>query len=72
MENNPTGNIGRVNGTEMRSPSALPLPGSSAYGDLPQFPKHGVLKTNSQGKGGGYGDDNGFSDSFRGLQRHPV
>ena len=43
MENNPTGNIGRVNGTEMRSPSALPLPGSNAYGDLPQFPKHGVL-----------------------------
>ena len=43
MENNPTGNIGRVNGTEMRSPSALPLPGSIAYGDLPQFPKHGVL-----------------------------
>ena len=43
MENNPTGNIGRVNGTEMRSPSALPLPGSIAYGDLPQFPKHGLL-----------------------------
>ena len=43
MENNPTGNIGRVNGTEMRSPSALPLPGSIAYGNLPQFPKHGVL-----------------------------
>lgn len=43
MENNPTGNIGRVNGTEMRSPSALPLPGSIAYGDLPQFPKRGAL-----------------------------
>jgi len=43
MENNPTGNIGRVNGAEMRSPFALPLPGSIAYGDLPQFPKHGLL-----------------------------
>ena len=43
MENNPTGIIGRDNGIEMHSSSALPLPGSNAYGDLPQFPKHGVL-----------------------------
>ncbi|HEL4114946.1 TPA: AlpA family phage regulatory protein [Stenotrophomonas maltophilia] len=27
----------------MRSASALPLPGSNAYDDLPQFPKRGVL-----------------------------
>lgn len=43
MENNPTGKIGRVNRAEMRSASALPLPGSNAYDDLPQFPKRGVL-----------------------------
>lgn len=43
MENNPTGIIGRDNGIEMHSSSAVPLPGSNAYGDLPQFPKHGVL-----------------------------
>lgn len=43
MENNPTGKIGRDNGAEIRSPSALPLPGSNAYYGLPQFPKHGVL-----------------------------
>lgn len=43
MENSPTGKIGRDNGTEMHSSSALPLPDSNAYGDLPQFPKHGVL-----------------------------
>ena len=43
MENNPTGKIGRDNGTEMHSSPALPLPGSNAYSDLPQFPMHGVL-----------------------------
>jgi len=44
MENNPSGKIGRDNGAEMgRQPASLPLPASSAYGDLPQFPKHGVL-----------------------------
>jgi hypothetical protein len=43
MENNPTGKIGRDNGAEMRSQSALPLPGWNAYGDLPQAPKHGAL-----------------------------
>lgn len=44
MENNPSGKIGRDNGAEMRQqPASLPLPDSNAYGDLPQFPKHGVL-----------------------------
>lgn len=42
MENNPAGKIGRNNEAEMR-PQPLPLPGSNAYGDLPQFPKPGVL-----------------------------
>nr|KAJ8738153.1 AlpA family transcriptional regulator [Delftia sp. PS-11] len=36
--------IGRDNAAQIRSqPAALPLPGSSAYSDLPQFQKHGVL-----------------------------
>lgn len=46
MENNPSGKIGEDNGAEMRQQPAslpLPLPDSNAYGDLPQFPKHGVL-----------------------------
>ena len=44
MENNPSGKIGRDNGAEMRQqPASLPLPDSNAYGDLPQFPKRGVL-----------------------------
>lgn len=44
MENNPTAKIDRDNGAEMRQkPASLPLPGSNPYGDLPQFPKHGVL-----------------------------
>jgi prophage regulatory protein len=44
VEKNLSGKIGRDNAAQMRpQPAALPLPGSSAYGDLPQFPKHGVL-----------------------------
>lgn len=44
MENNPLGKIGRGSGAEMHpQPASLPPPGSNAYGDLPQFPKHGVL-----------------------------
>jgi len=44
MENNPSGKLGRRNGTEIRPlPASLPLPGSNAYGDLPQFPKRGAL-----------------------------
>ena len=44
MEKSQSPFIGRDNGTKesMRTES-LPLPGSIAYGDLPQFPKHGVL-----------------------------
>lgn len=44
MENNPTGKIGRDNGAKMRpQPTPLPVPGSNAYDDLPQFPKHSAL-----------------------------
>lgn len=44
MENNPVGKVGRNNGAELSpQPAPLPLPGSNAYGDLPQFPKAGVL-----------------------------
>lgn len=44
MENNPSARIDRDNSAEMRpQPASHPLPGSNAYGDLPQFPKHGVL-----------------------------
>jgi len=44
MEHSPSGDIGRNNCVEIRlQPASVPLPGSNAYGDLPQFPKHGVL-----------------------------
>ncbi|MCO2376551.1 AlpA family phage regulatory protein [Pseudomonas aeruginosa] len=44
MENNPTVKMGRDKGAKRRpQPAPLPLPGSNAYSDLPQFPKHGVL-----------------------------
>ena len=44
MENNPSGKIGRDSSAAMRpQPTSLPLPGSNAYDDLPQFPKHGAL-----------------------------
>ncbi len=44
MENNPSRQIGRDSGAEMHpQPVSLPLPGSNAYDDLPQFPKHSVL-----------------------------
>ncbi|HCF4374375.1 TPA: AlpA family transcriptional regulator [Pseudomonas aeruginosa] len=41
MENTPLPKIGRAQ--ESASPVAAPLPGSAAYGELPQFPKSGVL-----------------------------
>ncbi|ROR24744.1 AlpA family transcriptional regulator [Comamonas sp. BIGb0124] len=44
MENNLSEKSGRDNGAEMRQqPASLPLPGSTAYGNLPQFPKRGAL-----------------------------
>lgn len=44
MKNNVLGKIGRNSGAETPpQPASLALPGSIAHGDLPQFPKHGVL-----------------------------
>ena len=44
MKNTPLETIDRDSSAEMRpQPVPLPLPGSNAYSDLPQFPKHGVL-----------------------------
>jgi prophage regulatory protein len=44
MQNNLLEKIGRDNSAETRpQPASLPLPGSNAYGDLPQFTKHGAL-----------------------------
>lgn len=44
MQNNPLEKTGRDISAEIPSrPASLPLPGSNAYGDLSQFPKHGVL-----------------------------
>jgi prophage regulatory protein len=44
MKNTPLETIDRDTGAEMRPWAIpLPLPGSNAYSDLPQFPKHGVL-----------------------------
>ena len=44
VENKLSGKLVRDNGAEMRPQHvSLPLPGSNAYDDLPQFPKHGVL-----------------------------
>ncbi|WP_026437095.1 AlpA family phage regulatory protein [Acidovorax sp. JHL-9] len=44
MENNPLGKIDLDTDLAMRpQPASLPLPGSNAYGDLPQFPKHSAL-----------------------------
>ncbi|EOW6952485.1 AlpA family phage regulatory protein [Pseudomonas aeruginosa] len=41
MENTPLPKMGGAQ--ESASPVAAPLPGSAAYGELPQFPKSGVL-----------------------------
>ena len=44
MENNPSQRISRDNGAEEPPrPVSVPLPGSDAYDDLPQFPKRSVL-----------------------------
>ena len=44
MENDQTETIGRDNGSqEVTRPVSIPLPGSVAYDDLPQFPKGSVL-----------------------------
>jgi len=44
VENKLSGKLVRDNGAEMRPQHvSFPLPGSNAYDDLPQFPKHGVL-----------------------------
>ena len=44
MENNPSQLFSRDNGAkEPTSPVSVPLPGSDAYDDLPQFPKRSVL-----------------------------
>ncbi|CAN7669219.1 AlpA family transcriptional regulator [Acidovorax sp. LjRoot117] len=44
MESNPLGKIDQHTDLAMRpQPASLPLPGSNAYDDLPQFPKHGAL-----------------------------
>jgi prophage regulatory protein len=44
MQNNPLEKIRRDNSAETRpQPASLTLPGSNAYGDLPQFTKHNVL-----------------------------
>ena len=44
MEKNHSPFIGRNNGTkEPIRTESFPLPGSNAYVELPQFPKHGVL-----------------------------
>lgn len=44
MENNPSPLISRGNdATEQANPVSAPLPGSDAYDDIPQFPKHCVL-----------------------------
>ena len=44
MQNNPLEKVGHDIAVETRpQPVSLPLPGSNAYGDLPQFTKHGVL-----------------------------
>ncbi|MBK1822267.1 AlpA family transcriptional regulator [Burkholderia sp. 500H] len=41
MENTPLPKMGGAQ--ESTDPVAAPLPGSAAYGELPQFPKSGVL-----------------------------
>lgn len=44
MENNPSQHINRDNGAEKPQRTvSVPLPGSDAYDDLPQFPKCSVL-----------------------------
>lgn len=44
MESNPSGKLGRGNGAEIRPlPASPPLPGSNAYGDVPQFLKRDAL-----------------------------
>ncbi len=44
MENNPSQLISRDNGSEEPTrPVTVPLPGSDAYDELPQFPKRSVL-----------------------------
>lgn len=44
MQNNPLQQIDRDIGAEIHpQPVSLPLPGSNAYGELPQFTRHGVL-----------------------------
>ena len=44
MQNNPLEKTGRDISAEIPAqPVSLPLPGSNAYGDLPQFTKNGVL-----------------------------
>ncbi|HGK4624756.1 MULTISPECIES: hypothetical protein [Enterobacterales] len=44
MQNNPFEKIGHDIAVETHpQPVSLPLPGSNAYSDLPQFTKHGVL-----------------------------
>lgn len=44
MENNPSQVISRHNSAnEPTCPASAPLPGTDAYDDFPQFPKHSVL-----------------------------